>query len=188
MAVRNNGSNNINYELGGANVRYTMNLSRFNATDDNARELGSSAARWSTVYAATGTINTSDERLKQQVRDISDAETKVAKAAKKLLKAYKYNDAVEAKGNGARWHIGIIAQELKAAFEAEGLDAHEYGMFCWDEWWEADVWHEDDSLENGGYYQHETFDSEADAPADAVRNERYSIRYEELLAFIIASI
>jgi len=188
MAVRNNGSNNINYELGGANVRYTMNLSRFNATDDNARELGSSAARWSTVYAATGTINTSDERLKQQVRDISEAEARVAVAAKGLLKAYKYNDAVEAMGDGARWHVGIIAQELKAAFEAEGLDAHEYGMFCWDEWWEADVWHEDDSLENGGYYQRETFDSEADAPADAVRNERYSIRYEELLAFIIASI
>ena len=188
MAVRNNGSNNINYELGGANVRYTMNLSRFNATDDNARELGSSAARWSTVYAATGTINTSDERLKQQVRDISEAETRVAVAAKGLLKAYKYNDAVEAKGDGARWHIGIIAQELKAAFEAEGLDAHEYGMFCWDEWWEAEIWHEDESLENGGYYQRETFDSEADAPADAVRNERYSIRYEELLAFIIASI
>ncbi len=188
MAVRNNGSNNINYELGGANVRYTMNLSRFNATDDNARELGSSSARWSTVYAATGTINTSDERLKQQVRDISEAEARVAVAAKGLLKAYKYNDAVEAKGDGARWHIGIMAQELKAAFEAEGLDAHEYGMFCWNEWWEADVWHEDESLENGGYYQRETFDSEADAPADAVRHDRYSIRYEELLAFIIASI
>ena len=188
MAVRSNGSTNINYELGGSTVVYTMNLSTFSAVDDDARSLGQNGTRWSVVYAATGTISTSDERLKQQVRDINEAEARVAVAAKGLLKAYKYNDAVETKGDGARWHIGIIAQELKAAFEAEGLDAHEYGMFCWDEWWEAEVWNEDDSLENGGYYQRETFDLEADAPEGAVRHDRYSIRYEELLAFIIASI
>ena len=36
---------------------------------------------------------------------------------------------MEDKGDDARIHFGIIAQDLQDAFEAEGLDAGRYGMF-----------------------------------------------------------
>jgi hypothetical protein len=99
---------------------------------DNTMSLGSASFKWSTVYAATGTINTSDEREKQQIRSLTDAERAVAVRLKSLIRAFKFNDAVKKKGDGALIHIGVIAQDVKAAFEAEGLDANRYGMFCAD--------------------------------------------------------
>jgi hypothetical protein len=40
---------------------------------------------------------------------------------------------VEKKGDAARIHVGVYAQELSDAFASEGLDAADYGMFCYDE-------------------------------------------------------
>jgi len=186
--LRNNVGTSARLQLGGNSTRYTWNTARFSGAADNTYDLGSSSERWRDAYVAGGVTTTSDNRLKQQVRDISDAEARVAVAAKGLLKAYKYNDAVEEKGAEARWHVGIIAQDLKAAFEAEGLDAHDYGMFMWNEWWEADVWIEEADHPDGGYTELRTWDVQADAPDNAVRKDQYAIRYGELLAFIIASI
>lgn len=186
--LRNNVGTSATLQLGGSSTRYTWNTARFSGAADNTYDLGSSSVRWRDAYVAGGVTTTSDDRLKQQVRDITEAEARVAVAAKGLLKAYKYNDAVEAKGAEARWHVGIIAQDLKAAFEAEGLDAHDYGMFMWNEWWEADVWIEEADHPDGGYSELRTWDVQADAPDNAVRKDQYAIRYGELLAFIIASI
>ena len=100
---------------------------------DNTYSLGTSGHRWTVVYATTGTINTSDGNQKQQVRSLSEAESRVAKAIKGKICSYKLNSAVEQKGDGARTHIGVIAQDVKATFAAEGLDASKYGLFCEDE-------------------------------------------------------
>lgn len=140
---------------------------------DNSQALGDAGYRWSVVYAGTGTINTSDARAKQQVRDLSDAEVAVAARCKKLLKAFKFNDAVELKGDDARIHFGVMAQDVAAAFEAEGLDANDYALFCYDEW-EASP---------------EVIDEKGTVvvPAREAGN-RYGIRYDQLLAFIIAAL
>jgi hypothetical protein len=122
---------------------------------DNAYTLGLSSNRWSVVYAATGTINTSDEREKQDIADLDAAEKRVAVALRGLVKKFRFKDAVQAKGDDARVHVGVIAQEVIAAFAAEGLDATRYGLLCYDQW-------------------------------DA--GERYGVRYEELLAFIISAL
>ena len=34
----------------------------------------------------------------------------------------------------ARWHIGVIAQQVKDAFESEGLDPFCVWHLCYDEW------------------------------------------------------
>jgi hypothetical protein len=112
--------------------RALLSPTAFTAGADNVQSLGSNAVRWSVVYAATGTINTSDGTTKQQIRDLSDAEKAVALRCKGLLKAFKFNDSVETKTDGARWHFGIVAQDVKAAFEAEDLNAEDYGVFCSD--------------------------------------------------------
>lgn len=128
----------------------------FSPGDDNLKTLGRASFRWSTVYAATGTINTSDGTQKQQVRTLLDKEIAVARRLKSLIRAFKFNDAVAAKGDRARIHVGVIAQDVKTAFEAEGLDVNQYGMFC------------SDTMEDG--------------------STRLSVRYEELLAFIVSAL
>ena len=40
--------------------------------------------------------------------------------------------SVENKGELARTHIGIGAQTVKSIFEKNGLNAHDYGLFCYD--------------------------------------------------------
>jgi hypothetical protein len=99
---------------------------------DNVTSLGTAAKRWTEVFAVAPSINTSDANQKQQIRSLSDAEKAVAAQIKGLIRAFKFNDAVKAKGDGARIHVGVIAQDVKAAFEAHGLDANAYALFCAD--------------------------------------------------------
>lgn len=99
---------------------------------DSVYAVGSASLRPSVIYSATATINTSDENLKTDIRTI---ELGLLRAwAKVDYVQYKFEDAVERKGDGARWHFGLVAQRVKAAFESEGLDAFEYGLLCYDEW------------------------------------------------------
>lgn len=144
---------------------------------DNVSDLGDSSNRWKTVYAATGTINTSDAETKTDIVDISETELLVAQKAKKLIKRYRFKDAVQERGDGARYHFGVIAQELAQAFEDHGLDPWAYGVMCKDVWWEAYV--------EG---RREAFHIFEQAPEDAVRIERLGVRYDELFAFILAAL
>lgn len=41
---------------------------------------------------------------------------------------------MQAKGNAARKHTGVIAQRIKKAFDDRGLSAETYGLLCYDEW------------------------------------------------------
>lgn len=132
---------------------------------DNTWSMGSSGLRWSVVYAATGTINTSDAREKQQVKELSEAERAVAKRLKGLIRTYRWNEAVERKGDEARIHVGIIAQDVMRAFKDEGLDAEKYGILCFDSW--PDEYDEDgNKIREAG--------------------NRYGVRYDQLFAFVIA--
>jgi cytoskeletal protein CcmA (bactofilin family) len=141
---------------------------------NNKMSLGSPSYKWATVYATTGSINTSDQTHKRDVEELSEAETRVAVACKGLLRKYRWKDAYEEKGEEARIHFGIMAQDLRDAFSAEGLDASRYAMFCSDTWWEDETGerHEEQDL----------------APEGAVETTQLGVRYDELLAFIIAAI
>ncbi|WP_446653111.1 tail fiber domain-containing protein [Blastomonas sp.] len=102
---------------------------------DNARVLGSASLRWSTVYAGTGTINTSDEREKHWRGELSPAELRAAKRIIGELGIYQWNDAVAEKGeDGARLHFGVRAQQAFAIMEDEGLDWGRYAWACYDQW------------------------------------------------------
>jgi hypothetical protein len=127
----------------------------FSSSIDNTMSCGTSGFRWTVVYATTGTINTSDATQKEQVADLTAAELAVARRIKGLFKTFKFKDAVAAKGAGARKHIGVMAQDVQAAFAAEGLNANDYGVFCSD-------------------------------TVDDVTT--LGVRYEELLAFVIAAL
>jgi hypothetical protein len=109
---------------------------------DGAGSLGTSCNKWSVVYAQSGSINTSDERLKDNIRSLNDAEVATALACKDLIRIYQFRDAIQAKGaDGARLHVGVMAQALQQAFTDNGLDASDYGMFCYDKNWSWTEWH-----------------------------------------------
>ena len=107
--------------------------SAFAPSVDNTLNCGSSGFRWSTVYATTGTINTSDKNQKQQIENLTNVELAVATELKSKIKTFKFNDAVATKGSAARKHIGWIAQDVQDTFSNHGLNASDYGMFCSDE-------------------------------------------------------
>ena len=88
------------------------------------------------------------------------AELAVAKRIKGLIRKFKFNDSVAEKGDGARIHVGVIAQDVRDAFLAEGLDPYKYGLFCSDTW----------------------------TTLDGNSKTRLGVRYEELLAFVIAAL
>lgn len=154
---------------------------------DNAQDVGAASVRFDDVYATNGTIQTSDRNEKQDIEEISDAEQRVALACKGLLKKYRWKDSVAEKGDAARIHFGIIAQDLQDAFAAEGLDAGDYAMFISATWWEALV-EIPASEESQARFETHTFHDEKDAPDGAIKRTRLGIRYPELLAFIISAI
>jgi hypothetical protein len=151
--------------------------SGFFSLPDNTNPLGNASYRWTTVYATTALINTSDVNTKQQIRSLNDAEKAVAQSIKGLIKAYKFNDSVAEKGDGARIHVGVIAQDVQAAFTAQGLDSNKYSMFCSDTWYEVDG---KARSEKDGFYTKDT--------PNAVEVTRLGIRYDELLAFVISTL
>lgn len=94
--------------------------------------LGKANKRWTQVFAQSGVIATSDERLKQDIGSIPDAVIEAWRAVGWCQ--FRWRDAVAEKGAGARYHTGLIAQSIKAAFDAHGLDAQDYGLLCYDQW------------------------------------------------------
>ena len=171
--------------------------------------LGGSARLWSQVYAATGTINTSDERQKQDVGgipdDVLDAWGEVGWCQ------FRFRDAVDQKGGEARLHSGVIAQRVIEAFARHGLDASDYGLLCYDTW-EAtpdivttervltkhavyeqvlvrEAEYDDDGnmvrapvYENGDLISPEEYEEVTTTTPGIAAGDRYGIRYEEALA------
>ena len=137
---------------------------------DNASDLGSASFRFDDIYATNGTIQTSDANEKQQIAALTDAEITAAKSISQLFKTFKWNSAVTEKGDAARTHAGVIAQDVQAAMTAAGLDAGDYAFFISSTW----------------YVDADGNEVEAEAEG-AIEKNRKGIRYPELLAFVGAA-
>jgi len=158
VQIYSNGSNGCGLTFGSGSIAPVNNSG---ATADNQFDLGYAAGRFDDIFATNGTIQTSDRNEKQDIEALSEAEQRVAVAAKGLLRKFRWKDSVAEKGDEARVHFGIIAQDLQAAFEAEGLDAGDYAMFI------STTWTDEETNEE---------------------KTRMGVRYSELLAFIISAI
>lgn len=148
---------------------YVADVGSFRPSSDTGRNLGSASFRFNTVYASNGTINTSDETLKTFF-DIEAAEKNAAKVLKGMMRKFKFNSAIEQKGENARYHFGVSAQQVHQVLVDNNLNPDMYAFICYDEW--EDIYEEVNGeqvlvKEAGGIY---------------------GIRYEELLCFIISAI
>ena len=129
------------------------------SVSDNTVDCGHPSYRFDNIRATNGTIQTSDQNEKQQIASLTTAEITAAKAISALFKTFKWKDKVESKGNAARIHTGVIAQEVQTAMSNAGLDAADYAFWC------SDTWTDDDGNSQ----------------------TRMGIRYPELLAFVGAA-
>lgn len=151
----------------GGYEKLRMNRTNFQPRSDNNINLGAASTRWGTVYAGTGTINTSDERLKiVHVDDNTEAEALAAREIKSSIYRFKFADSVSIKGErDARIHFGVGAQTVAAILTKHGLRPEDYAFWC-----------------------HDTWDDERDAEGNVTitAGDRYGIRYDELSMFILS--
>jgi hypothetical protein len=151
----------------------------------NVQNLGSSAYPWLQVYAQNTTISTSDERLKTELRDITNDEVAAFSSIARLPMVWRWIERIEDEGDAARLHSGPTVQAAIAIMSANGLDWNRYSAFCYDAWTELPE-------------AVETWDAEYDEDGTLVREagsrvtqeyrpagDRYSFRREELLAWIV---
>lgn len=142
---------------------------------DNAYSIGTSSMRVSAVYAANGAIQTSDARLKSEVRKFTDNEIAAAKLLSQEIGIYSWLAKQIAEGENAREHIGLTVQRAIEIMESCGLDPMHYGFICHDKWEEEDIiiGYEDDVTPIMGKKE---------------AGDRYSFRYDQLNLFIARGI
>ena len=109
----------VNAASGAATVAAT-----FRPSPDNAMTLGGSGARWSAVWAATGTIQTSDARQKTDI-----APSDLGLGFILALNPVRYRWTVGGNEDGAprkgrRTHYGLIAQEVQAVLGGRDFAGH----------------------------------------------------------------
>lgn len=103
---------------------------QYNFTDEafcpnvtNDVTLGGASKLWKTVYAKTGTINTSDRTKKHDIKDLTEVYEKLF--LKLQPKSFIFND-------GDRVHIGAISQDVEDAMQELGMSAEDFAGFCKD--------------------------------------------------------
>lgn len=190
---------------------YIMESSGFRPSLDATKNLGQAGYRWNTLYASTGTINTSDVNLKTFL-SIDEKEKEAAKEIRSMFRKFQFNDAISSKGNlQARYHFGVGAQYVRDVLTNHGLDWERYAFICFDKWDDEyeDIYEEvteikeavgvfDEPVYKDGEvvglnpvrrtYKYETKSMVATGEKRLVREagEMYGIRYDELVAFILA--
>ncbi|AHZ86772.1 hypothetical protein Bb109J_c0632 [Bdellovibrio bacteriovorus] len=90
---------------------------------DNAFDLGTTTYRWKAVYAVNGTIQTSDQRLKAEVQDLSQGLDFVMALQPK---SYKWKS--DQNDPAAKTHWGFMAQELEAQVKRSTASAAPVGL------------------------------------------------------------
>ena len=101
------------------------NTARVLPATDNVGYIGESVHRWQAIYAVTGSIQTSDEREKTEIK-----ETTLGLNFIKDLKpvSYKWIDGEQQnKGKDEREHQGLIAQQVAETVEKHGIDKNTFG-------------------------------------------------------------
>lgn len=151
---------------------YTNNIARWQIlaggaltpVTDNTLPFGGASNRCTVVYAATGTINTSDAREKTTLRAFTAAEMMAAKRIAAEIGIFQFL-------TGVRLHVGVIAQQVWAIMADEGLidpieegvtPSSAYAFLCYDEW-------------------------EADEATGAEADNRFGVRTDQLALFLIAA-
>ena len=151
---------------------------------DNGGNCGIASRKWSNVYAVSGTINTSDARLKTPVRPFNPAEIAAACELSREIGVFQWLSAIEKKGaDQARYHIGATVQRVIEIMTAHGLDPFRYGIVCFDSWPDKTIDLPAETVDNEDGTQTEVAPARVELLEPA--GDVYSLRYDQLMAFAL---
>lgn len=122
--------------------------------------LGGSSGKWNQVWATNGTIQTSDENTKQNIRTPDEIYYKLAENIELVQYQFKETNQDD---NIGRTHIGAISQQVEKAMNDLGLTGKDFAGFCKDKKQIVDV-------DENGVETYEAIDNEFN----------YALRYGEL--------
>lgn len=147
--------------------------------------IASSQIPLNNIYTQNAVTVVSDERHKNDISELTQQELECAIACGKLYRRYKLNKATDEKGDEARFHIGVISQDIVNCFNDHGLDWKQYGVVTYEKW---------DAIQ-AVEYQSATYDEQGNQLTPEVQavegregGEIYMVRYEELNCFINAGL
>lgn len=122
------------------------------------QNLGNGAHRWATIYAVTGSINTSDKNEKKDIQELDEQYSKDIIMGLKPV-SYKF-----IKNDSNRTHNGFIAQDIEESLTSMGLTTQDFAAVC--KWQKV---HCEDGVN--------------DTPIEGEYS--YGLRYEELIAPLV---
>ena len=122
------------------------------------QNLGIGAHRWATIYAVTGSINTSDKNEKKDIQELDEQYSKDIIMGLKPV-SYKF-----IKNDSNRTHNGFIAQDIEESLTSMGLTTQDFAAVC--KWQKV-------------YCE----DGVNDIPIEGEYS--YGLRYEELIAPLV---
>lgn len=139
---------------------------------DGFQSIGNPSLRLSAVYAVNGSIQTSDARLKTEIRQFNEQEILASKLIAKEIGFFSWLGKQIEEGDSAREHVGFTVQRAIEIMESCNLDPMNYGFICYDAWKER---------QEVDYYENDT-----DTPVYKTipAGDRYSFRYDQLNLFI----
>jgi hypothetical protein len=139
----------------GASSRVVLDTTSFRPAADNSLSLGTAGQRWGQIYSSSGTISTSDARVKYDIADLelglgfietlrpaeykmlnsrtitvpveeaTEEQLEMGEIAAGVMDGEQY---VKLETKGTRVHTGFIAQEVKQA-----LGNKDYAIWCLDD-------------------------------------------------------
>ena len=137
----------------------------------NTFSVGTSSLTFKDAFLQNAPTIVSDINYKTDVLELSEDEIYCAVACAKLYRRYKLKSSVIEKEDGARYHIGTIAQYVVDCFTSFGLDWTKYGVITYDKWESSDA----------------VTDEEGNIITPAKEaGEIYMVRYDEFNSFVNA--
>ena len=125
---------------------------------NGVQNLGAGAHRWATIYAVTGSINTSDKNEKKDIQELDEQYSKdIIMGLKPVSYKFIANDS-------NRTHNGFIAQDIEESLTSMGLTTQDFAAVC--KWQKV-------------YCE----DGVNDIPIEGEYS--YGLRYEELIAPLV---
>jgi hypothetical protein len=134
------------------------NSKRFMPTEDNSYTLGYSGYRWKQVYAAAGSISTSDRNAKKDITELDNQSYDFVMGLKPSRYRFIENDS-------NRIHYGLIAQDVEELLGNLGIATSDFAGFVKSPKVQVDESTRKETVIDGEY--------------------EYGLRYEEFIAPII---
>ena len=177
-------NNDTTFRIGSVNGFYSLfrydgvywnNSDHFIPLNNLVISLGGGGNAWKDCFLLNAPVVVSDSRAKTQTQDVDD---KLLDAWSNVeIKTDKMVSAVEKKGEKARYHIGYLAQDIQAECEKQGINASNYGLFCYDEWEEQEEISEEIETEKDG----KIIKEKRVIQPKREKGNSYALRYEEAL-------